>query len=198
MTVRPLLDSILDARDAARRRRARAVARARRRRFPADAIRAASRRKKNLFVLHLRSGRSTLDPPSLPSLLTRSSTHPRPHPSSRASRRHRRSSSRTARRTAARSSSRRTTGTANSRASRRRAETAAVNQLEHAYIRGSKIRFLVIPDMLKNAPMFKRIDPRAGGGGRGGRGGGGRGGGGERRARRPRAVIGRFDSIRFV
>ncbi|EEH59618.1 uncharacterized protein MICPUCDRAFT_31243 [Micromonas pusilla CCMP1545] len=53
-----------------------------------------------------------------------------------------------------------------------------VNQLEHAYIRGSKIRFLVIPDMLKNAPMFKRIDPRAGGGGRGGRGGGGRGGGG--------------------
>jgi small nuclear ribonucleoprotein D3 len=51
-----------------------------------------------------------------------------------------------------------------------------VNQLEHAYIRGSKIRFLVIPDMLKNAPMFKRIDPKAGG--RGGRGGGGGGGGG--------------------
>jgi small nuclear ribonucleoprotein D3 len=51
-----------------------------------------------------------------------------------------------------------------------------VNQLEHAYIRGSKIRFLVIPDMLKNAPMFKRIDPKAGG--RGGRGGGGRGAGG--------------------
>ena len=37
-------------------------------------------------------------------------------------------------------------------------------------------RFLVIPDMLKNAPMFKRIDPKAGG--RGGRGGGGRGAGG--------------------
>jgi len=62
-----------------------------------------------------------------------------------------------------------------------------VNQLEHVFIRGSKIRYLVIPDMLKNAPMFKRIDPRAGGrgggrsgrdGGRGGRDGGrgGRGG----------------------
>ena len=54
-----------------------------------------------------------------------------------------------------------------------------VNQLENVYVRGSKIRFLIIPDMLKNAPMFKRIDPRAGGrgagrgsaGGRGGRGG---------------------------
>lgn len=27
--------------------------------------------------------------------------------------------------------------------------------LEHAFIRGSKIRFFIIPDMLKNAPMFK-------------------------------------------
>ena len=62
-----------------------------------------------------------------------------------------------------------------------------VNQLEHAYIRGSKIRFLVIPDMLKNAPMFKRIDPRTGArGGRGGRGGGGGGGGVGARSDAPR------------
>lgn len=26
--------------------------------------------------------------------------------------------------------------------------------------RGSRIRFFVVPDMLKNAPMFKRIDPK--------------------------------------
>ncbi|CAF4804021.1 small nuclear ribonucleoprotein Sm D3 [Pieris napi] len=31
-----------------------------------------------------------------------------------------------------------------------------VGQLENVYIRGSKIRFLILPDMLKNAPMFKR------------------------------------------
>jgi small nuclear ribonucleoprotein D3 len=35
-----------------------------------------------------------------------------------------------------------------------------VTKLEHIFLRGSKIRFLVIPDMLKNAPMFKRIDPK--------------------------------------
>ncbi|GAB6028689.1 small nuclear ribonucleoprotein Sm D3 [Chamberlinius hualienensis] len=29
-------------------------------------------------------------------------------------------------------------------------------QLENVYIRGSKIRFLILPDMLKNAPMFKK------------------------------------------
>jgi small nuclear ribonucleoprotein D3 len=34
------------------------------------------------------------------------------------------------------------------------------SQLAHIYIRGSRVRFIVIPDMLKNAPMFKRIDPR--------------------------------------
>ena len=28
-----------------------------------------------------------------------------------------------------------------------------VAQLEQVYIRGSKIRFLILPDMLKNAPM---------------------------------------------
>ena len=31
-----------------------------------------------------------------------------------------------------------------------------VAQLEHVFIRGSKIRFLILPDMLKNAPMFKK------------------------------------------
>ncbi|CAG9558862.1 unnamed protein product [Danaus chrysippus] len=66
-----------------------------------------------------------------------------------------------------------------------------VAQLENVYIRGSKIRFLILPDMLKNAPMFKRQGnkPTAGRGksailraqaaGRGrasGRGGGHRGG----------------------
>ena len=28
-----------------------------------------------------------------------------------------------------------------------------MNQLENVYVRGSKIRFLIIPDMLKNAPL---------------------------------------------
>ena len=32
--------------------------------------------------------------------------------------------------------------------------------LDHVFLRGSRIRFMIIPDMLKNAPMFKRIDPK--------------------------------------
>jgi small nuclear ribonucleoprotein D3 len=28
--------------------------------------------------------------------------------------------------------------------------------LEHAFIRGSHIRFLILPDILKNAPMFRK------------------------------------------
>ena len=72
-----------------------------------------------------------------------------------------------------------------------------VAQLEHIYIRGSKIRFMILPDMLKNAPMLKNMGGRGGGrgggsgatrgksgilraqagaGGRGGRGRGDRGG----------------------
>ena len=43
-----------------------------------------------------------------------------------------------------------------------------VAQLEHIYIRGSKIRFMILPDMLKNAPMLKNMGGR--GGGRGGSG----------------------------
>jgi len=35
-----------------------------------------------------------------------------------------------------------------------------VTQLENAYIRGSKIRYLIVPDMLMQAPMFKRVDPK--------------------------------------
>lgn len=34
------------------------------------------------------------------------------------------------------------------------------DKLEYVYIRGSKIRFIILPDMLKNAPMFKRFDPK--------------------------------------
>ncbi|KAI9016641.1 hypothetical protein DFJ74DRAFT_708706 [Hyaloraphidium curvatum] len=35
-----------------------------------------------------------------------------------------------------------------------------VTQLDQVYVRGSQVRFVVVPDMLKNAPMFKRMDPR--------------------------------------
>jgi small nuclear ribonucleoprotein D3 len=35
-----------------------------------------------------------------------------------------------------------------------------VAHLDHVFLRGSRIRFMIIPDMLKNAPMFKRIDPK--------------------------------------
>ncbi|CAD5317354.1 unnamed protein product [Arabidopsis thaliana] len=37
------------------------------------------------------------------------------------------------------------------------AKDGKVSQLEHVFIRGSLVRFLVIPDMLKNAPMFKDV-----------------------------------------
>eukprot|EP00727_Mastigamoeba_balamuthi_P001908 m51a1_g11714 putative small nuclear ribonucleoprotein sm d3-like (353) ;mRNA; r:75486-77270 len=36
------------------------------------------------------------------------------------------------------------------------ARDGKVSQLEAAYVRGSKIRFLIVPDMLTNAPMFRR------------------------------------------
>ena len=35
-----------------------------------------------------------------------------------------------------------------------------ISHLDHVFLRGSRIRFMIIPDMLKNAPMFKRIDPK--------------------------------------
>ncbi|EFA76057.1 LSM domain-containing protein [Heterostelium album PN500] len=40
------------------------------------------------------------------------------------------------------------------------AKNGKQTQIEQIYIRGSKIRFFILPDMLKNAPMFKRIDGR--------------------------------------
>ncbi|WZZ69212.1 hypothetical protein YC2023_080582 [Brassica napus] len=40
------------------------------------------------------------------------------------------------------------------------AKDGKVSQLEHVFIRGSKVRFIVIPDMLKNAPMFNRVNAK--------------------------------------
>ncbi|XP_015792254.1 small nuclear ribonucleoprotein Sm D3 [Tetranychus urticae] len=37
-----------------------------------------------------------------------------------------------------------------------------VTSLETIFIRGSKIRFLILPDMLKNAPMFKKMGSKPG------------------------------------
>ena len=39
-------------------------------------------------------------------------------------------------------------------------QTGAQTKLEYVYIRGSKIRYIILPDMLRNAPMFRRFDPR--------------------------------------
>eukprot|EP01089_Gocevia_fonbrunei_P004307 TRINITY_DN1432_c0_g1_i2.p2 TRINITY_DN1432_c0_g1~~TRINITY_DN1432_c0_g1_i2.p2 ORF type:complete len:142 (+),score=13.09 TRINITY_DN1432_c0_g1_i2:40-465(+) len=48
------------------------------------------------------------------------------------------------------------------------ARDGRVSNLEQVYIRGSKIRFMILPDMLKNAPMFRNIDPsKVGGRGKG-------------------------------
>ena len=75
--------------------------------------------------------------------------------------------------------------------------TGQRSALEQVYIRGSKIRFIILPDILKNAPMFKWADgskppQNAGlaldGGGRGG----GRGGRGGRRGRGRGGGRGRF------
>ena len=40
------------------------------------------------------------------------------------------------------------------------ARDGRVSQVEQVFVRGSMIRFLILPDMLKNAPMFR---PRAAG-----------------------------------
>eukprot|EP00794_Sanderia_malayensis_P013991 gene13991-15449_t len=37
------------------------------------------------------------------------------------------------------------------------ARDGRISNLQQIFIRGSKIRFIILPDMLKNAPMFKRI-----------------------------------------
>jgi small nuclear ribonucleoprotein D3 len=76
-----------------------------------------------------------------------------------------------------------------------RARDGSESKLDLVFIRGSKIRFLILPDMLKHAPMFKRFDVKnkeaqkqlaaavaeaikSGGARGGGRGGRGRGRGG--------------------
>lgn len=33
-----------------------------------------------------------------------------------------------------------------------------VSNLEHVFIRGSKVRFFILPDILSCAPMFKRVE----------------------------------------
>ncbi|CAI7745532.1 unnamed protein product [Closterium sp. NIES-53] len=40
------------------------------------------------------------------------------------------------------------------------AKDGKVLQLEHVFIRGSFVRFVIIPDMLRNAPMFKRLEAK--------------------------------------
>jgi len=42
-----------------------------------------------------------------------------------------------------------------------------VSQLDQVYIRGSNIRFVIVPDMLKNAPMFQNGGVKGKGVGRG-------------------------------
>lgn len=42
------------------------------------------------------------------------------------------------------------------------ARDGKVSHMEHVFVRGSQIRFLIIPDMLKNAPMAS--GPLGGGG----------------------------------
>merc|ERR1711890_90837 len=56
------------------------------------------------------------------------------------------------------------------------ARDGRISQLEQVFIRGSKIRFVILPDMLKNAPMFKKMMASQKGSGARGRGGGGGGG----------------------
>ncbi|KAI8891403.1 Sm-like ribonucleoprotein [Backusella circina FSU 941] len=41
------------------------------------------------------------------------------------------------------------------------ARDGRVSQLDQVYIRGSHVRFFIVPDMLKNAPMFKGVGPGA-------------------------------------
>lgn len=39
------------------------------------------------------------------------------------------------------------------------ARDGRATHLSHVFIRGSRVRFVIVPDMLKNAPMFKRLEP---------------------------------------
>merc|ERR1712166_115061 len=48
------------------------------------------------------------------------------------------------------------------------ARDGRTSKLEQVALRGSQIRFMILPDMLKNAPMFKKQGSAAAGRGRGG------------------------------
>ena len=37
------------------------------------------------------------------------------------------------------------------------ARDGRVTRLEHVFLRGGQIKFIVVPDMLKNAPIFKKV-----------------------------------------
>jgi len=37
------------------------------------------------------------------------------------------------------------------------AKNGKVSKLEHVYLRGSHIRLVVLPEILKNAPVFKKV-----------------------------------------
>merc|ERR1712072_230675 len=54
------------------------------------------------------------------------------------------------------------------------ARDGRTSKLEQVAIRGSQVRFMILPDMLKNAPMFKKQGLSGGSAGRG-RGSAGRG-----------------------
>ncbi|CAG62525.1 uncharacterized protein GVI51_M04565 [Nakaseomyces glabratus] len=38
--------------------------------------------------------------------------------------------------------------------------TQKLSRMDHVFVRGSHIRFFVVPDMLKNAPLFKKNQSR--------------------------------------
>lgn len=38
------------------------------------------------------------------------------------------------------------------------ARSGKVSRLQHVYLRGSHIRFFVLPDILANAPVFKQVE----------------------------------------
>lgn len=65
------------------------------------------------------------------------------------------------------------------------ARDGRISRLENVYLRGGNIKFIVLPELLKSAPIFKKVqtmrtkkvgdmDLNGGRGGRGGRGAGGR------------------------
>ena len=63
------------------------------------------------------------------------------------------------------------------------ARDGRVSKLEQLYIRGSQIKFMILPDLLKNSPAFKKVQAKKAkdsaakkaAGGKGGKGGAGRG-----------------------